>query len=283
MDASNPRRGGGVALLTHNRDDASLVYALGKTPEGVTAYLEYPEEHYPLAAGQSRTLTETCLAFHPGDWRQALAAYDAWRQTWYQPVHAQDSSQYLDGNITYYCLDWHEYFGQWRDGDGRAPQQAPLPRDLYRYALPSVRQFVFFCGSEDWTSDLKFPFFHGQPLYDVSWFLYAGPHLRDMRRALRLQTLYADCFSSERPAPDVATEVGGVQANAFPGAGRTVWTLYNTNYHTVRGVVLAVPHRAGAVYRDLWHDRVLQPRIEAEKALFELTLHPQEVGCVVQE
>jgi hypothetical protein len=193
------------------------------------------------------------------------------------------TSQYLDGNITYYCLYWNEYFGAWHDGDGRAPRQAPLPRDLYRYALPQVRQFIFLCGSEDWTSDQKFPFFNGEPLYDISWFLYAGPHLTDMRRALRLQTEYADCFSSSQPVPEVPTEVGGVYANAFPGRGRTIWTLYNANYATVRGTVLAVPHRPGAVYRDLWHDRVLQPEIKAGRALLKLALHPQEVGCVAQQ
>ena len=144
------------------------------------------------------------------------------------------SSQYLDGDITYYPLYWNEYFGQWHDGDGRAPQEAPLPRDLYRYALPNLRQFNFLCGSDDWSSDQKLPFFNGEPLYDITWFLYSGPHLTDMRRALRLQTKYSDCFASPTsPSRGAHGGSAGSTPMPSPGRGRTIWTLYNANYSTV--------------------------------------------------
>ena len=64
VDASNPRRGGGVSLLTRNLSCAPLVYALGKTASGVTTYLEYPEEYYRLPAGRGLSLTESRLLFH---------------------------------------------------------------------------------------------------------------------------------------------------------------------------------------------------------------------------
>ena len=509
VDASNARGGAGLSLLTHNRDNSPIEYALGKSARGVTAFIQYDPTYYRLEPGQARELTETCLVFHPGDWHQAMAAYREWLTTWYQPVRSQDkdwfrrlafmrvhltdkayswaipiydaekreyridsfiagdteymgglkpeivhlggwcdynrlvdgdflggdyavedytggaetlkaavsklqdaheiplsvymipdrcskqsrigqaigeqaalvredgskqhdehnwyvctdygpwrdhyieaavrtqrelglkalyvdvfgysgghrcyspdhghpvptsaaaatdrfirrlrealpadvaiwsefplgdvSSQYIDGNITYYSLYWNEYFGKTFDSTGRAPQHAPLPRDLYRYAFPDVRQFVFTCGMPDWASDQKFVFFDGQGLYDVSWFLYAGTHLDDMRRALRLQVEYSDCFASRSPMPDIRTERYGVHANAFPGDGRTAYTLYNTNYSTVRGAVLRVPHKPGMRYRDLWHDRPLEPEIVRGHAVLSVTLHPQQLGCILQE
>lgn len=83
--------------------------------------------------------------------------------------------------------------------------------------------------------------------------------------------------------PQVPTERVGVYANAFPGERRTVWTLYNARFTTVHGPVIAVPRVKGATYRDAWNDRVLTPKIAGGKAILSLTLHPQEVGCLLQE
>jgi hypothetical protein len=133
-----------------------------------------------------------------------------------------------------------------------------------------------------WASDSKFPFFNGEPLYDVSWFLYSGPNLPRIQHSLALQQEYADCFSSARPLMGVPTERWEVHANQFPGDGRTVWTLYNARYTTVRGPVLAVDHQPGATYHDAWNDEPLQPTIREGKAVLELELPPQGLGCVVQ-
>ena len=193
------------------------------------------------------------------------------------------TTQYLDGVINYYCLYWHEYFGRQYDREETAPGEAPVALNLYRYVFPHLKQFVFLCGSETGTaSDSKFPFFNGEGLYDISWFLYPSPHLDRMRKSLAVQTRYADCFSSDRPAMDVPTERAGVHANMFPGNGRTAWTLYNARYVTVRGPVIAVPHVEGARYYDAWNDRPLAPEIRDGKAVISLTLNPQDLGCVIQ-
>jgi len=84
-------------------------------------------------------------------------------------------------------------------------------------------------------------------------------------------------------APEVATEKWGVHANRLPGGGRTVWTLYNGRYATVRGPVIAVAHSPGATYCDAWNDIPLRPEIVGKRAIISQTLHPQALGCVVQE
>lgn len=193
------------------------------------------------------------------------------------------SARYSDGNIHYYCLNWHEYFSETHDAPETAPLLAGPALNTYRYVFPHVRQFIFLCGSENWSGECKFPFFNGEPLYDVSWFLYAGPNLALIRNALALQTAYADCFSSAAPAMEVPTERWGVHANAFPGEDRTAWTLYNARYTTVDGTVLRVPHVAGATYVDAWNHRPLDPFITGTTATIALRLEPQALGCVVQQ
>ena len=71
--------------------------------------------------------------------------------------------------------------------------------------------------------------------------------------------------------------------NLFPGKRRLLWTLYNGRPKTYSGVVLAVPHRDGARYRDAWSGRTLAPSIEDGVADISLTLDPQHPGCVVQD
>jgi hypothetical protein len=47
-------------------------------------------------------------------------------------------------------------------------------------------------------------------------------------------------------------------------------------------VVLAVPHKPGATYRDVWNDKELTPTIENGVAKIAVTIDPQQPGCVVQ-
>lgn len=201
---------------------------------------------------------------------------------WSEYPLPDQSARYIDGNIHYYPLNWHEFFSETGDQLQSAPPVTPTPQNAYRFAFPGVRQFVFPCGSEDWSTESLFAFFNGEALYDMGWSLYAGPVLTQMQRGLGLQHEYADCFSTDRPLMAVPTQQWEVHANAFPGAGRTVWTLFNARFTVVRGPVLALDHVPGATYRDAWHDRPLQPDIRRGKAIIELALQPQEFGCVVQ-
>ena len=47
-------------------------------------------------------------------------------------------------------------------------------------------------------------------------------------------------------------------------------------------VVLTVPQKPGAKYRDAWNGLELTPAIENGMARISLTLDPQQPGCVVQ-
>lgn len=201
---------------------------------------------------------------------------------WSEYPLPDQSAPYVDGNIHYYPLNWQEFFSTTGDQVQRAPQVTPTPYNAYRFVFPGVRQFIFPCGSENWSTEVHFAFFNGEALYDMGWSLYSERVLRHVQRSLALQHEYADCFRTHRPLMAVPTQQWEVHANAFPGDGRTVWTLFNARFTVVRGPVLAVDHVPGATYRDAWHDRPLQPDIRHGKAIITLTLQPQEFGCVVQ-
>jgi hypothetical protein len=189
---------------------------------------------------------------------------------------------YIDGNIHYYCLDWHEHFGQMYDQLDVAQPFAATAQNVYRYIFPHLKQLVFPCGISPWSGDSKFPFFNGEALYDCSWCLYAGRNLDRIKKSLAIQREYDDCFASAQPIPEVDTIEREVHANCFPGHHRVCWTLFNARYTTVRGPVLAVKHFPGATYHDAWNDMPLEPEIIGGRAVLTLTLHPQQLGCVVQ-
>ena len=88
------------------------------------------------------------------------------------------------------------------------------------------------------------------------------------------------CVAEDRR--EVDTLQREVHANCFPWHERTAWTLFNARYSTVRGPVLAVSHRPGATYYDAWNGAPLVPQVIGDRAVLKQTLHPQQLGCVVQ-
>lgn len=103
-----------------------------------------------------------------------------------------------------------------------------------------------------------------------------------VRKWLAIQRAYADGFASLHPEPLVATEAGEGCANAFPGEGRAVWTLFNARFSTDRGPVPTVDHRPGDTYYDVWNRTPLMPEIRNSQATISASLDPQDPGCVAR-
>ena len=197
------------------------------------------------------------------------------------------ASQYWDGFLSYDCIPLHEYMAESYDRPEAAPQwsEPTFALNAFRFLFPHVRQIVFPVGTEGVINNwryLKFLLFNGQGLFDTAWRLYDDSCRNHLARVIRLQRTFADCFDSTAPETLVPTSRRRVFANRFPGNRRTVWTLFNGRYRTVRGDLLHVPHIPGSTYRDAWNDRPLSPRIEGDKAVIELELPPQGIGCIVQ-
>ena len=98
MDAYNPAAGYGLELMTHNLEGAMMDYGLHKSASGITYYIQYPAPWQMMAPGESRTLAETSLLLHTGDWHQAFALYKRWCATWRRPVKS--------GNLDWWLRSW---------------------------------------------------------------------------------------------------------------------------------------------------------------------------------
>jgi hypothetical protein len=193
-------------------------------------------------------------------------------------------SQFWDCVISYYdCAGAAQSIAPTYD-QRPAGEAVSVPLvDLYRFVFPRVVQLVLPQGISDssW-HNLKFIFFNGHAHYDSFWDRFESKGQEFMNQAFRIKKEYRDCFSSDSPEMLIPTSQAGLIANKFPGKGRTVWTLYNQRFVTMRGRVLAVDHLEGATYHDAWNGRALEAVIEGGKASLSLELDPQGVGCVVQ-
>ena len=163
----------------------------------------------------------------------------------------------------------------------------PVPVRLGRFAFPDFKVLqIIVCDLPVGTNEeaIRQVFFNGDGFWiqgepDPWWQPEA---LSVLRKCIAILREHADAFASDRCEPLVPTLVGGVFANKFEGESKTVWTLYNANWRSVSGEVLAVPHEKGARYFDAWNGKEIKPRIVGKTAYLRLTVEPHGVGCVVQ-
>ena len=180
-------------------------------------------------------------------------------------------SQFQDGSFTYAMLSARQ-------------AAARVPLNLTRFALPDFKTIeILFCDKPtgSWATGVKWVFFNGEALWlegpASEWF---EPETRAaIRQCHRILRQHRDAFTTGRPVPLVPTLRGGVYANAFPVAGKTVYTLYNSRHRTVRGDVLEVPWQKDAAWEDVWHGKPALVRRLGAKAILSTELEPNGVGC----
>lgn len=215
-----------------------------------------------------------------GEWeltRRIREAVPAKIATYCEYVPADVACQWLDGAFGHVPLYGH------RNG---YDEVAPHYVNLHRFVFPDFKTFQLIYSvpleNGNWYL-LKYPFFDGDGYYLKSTCLQSDEHSRDFhRRIFRLQHAYADAFTSSDVEPLVHTEVPNLFANRFSTTGKTVWTLYNANYRTVRGHLMTVRHRAGARYVDAWNEQPVGAEIGDTSARLSFEVGPRGVSCVVQ-
>ena len=67
------------------------------------------------------------------------------------------------------------------------------------------------------------------------------------------------------------------------GTGRTVWTFYNANPHSVQGRVLSLPADPDVTYYDAYYDRPVTPVVKGNRHLVGPVIWPHDIGCLVRE
>lgn len=205
---------------------------------------------------------------------------------WSEYPFTDVASQYADGCIEYYFFTLHETFARRYNASDRADDLfMEMPMSIGRYALPRYRRFGLpvYIQADNKPGQVDAIFVNGEVFHEDTWHLHHSRIRERINRAYVVKHQYTDCFSTEDPVPHVETAASGITANLFPAESRNLWTLYNGRPKTYTGIVLRVPHRDGATYRDAWNDVALTPSIHNGIAEISLTIDPQQPGCVVQE
>lgn len=187
------------------------------------------------------------------------------------------NSQYQDGSFTYWV-------GNATTNDN--PSRLNLPR----FALPDYKVFDILNVDNPVGNNPQLymsVFFNGEGIWlegsvtNTAWFPTNVCSVITQTHAILRS--YADAFRSTNPTPLVATLNTNIYANQFPGANRTVWTLYNAGSQTVTGEILMVTNKSNYRFYDAWNNQFLAPRISGTNAYLTLTILPSSAGCVVQE
>ncbi len=205
---------------------------------------------------------------------------------WTEYPFTDVASQYADGCLQYYFLDLNQTFARRYNRSDRADDLfTEMPLSIGRYVLTRYRTFGLpvYIEAGNKPSQIDAVFVNGEPFHEDTFRLHHSRLRVRINRAYVLKREHADCFSSDNPRPWVETAAPGLTANLFPGDNRKLWTLFNGRPKTYSGLVLTVPHRTGATYRDAWNEVDLTPTIEDGMAQIALTIDPQQPGCVVQD
>ncbi|HUB34909.1 MAG TPA: hypothetical protein VMA31_17865, partial [Bryobacteraceae bacterium] len=139
--------------------------------------------------------------------------------------------------------------------------------------------------SRDKTDDLQYAFFNGigYVSWENIWGIWNQITPRDaeaLRRVAAIQRRFAAHMVSADWEPHTPVMQYGVFASKFPLAASTVWTFVNRNEYPIEGEQIAVPHRAGRRYYDLWHGVELQPRLAGETAVLRFAMEGNGFGAV---
>ena len=165
-------------------------------------------------------------------------------------------------------------------------EQHAIPINLTRFALPDFKVFELISehGLGDNVQAVRLCFFNGNGVYlsgDAEK-RFAPATLGMIRKTHALLRSHRDAFTSMNPTPLVPTEHDALVANRFPGTDRVVWTLYNSGNTDIACPGLRVPHRPGATYHDVWHDRPIKPVMQAADAVLPVSIRSRDVGFIEQ-
>lgn len=195
------------------------------------------------------------------------------------------NSQYQDGAFTYAISN---YCGDHGDFRRISDDISSVHLNLFRFAFPDFKTFEIIACDKPIGSDcqsVKQIFFNGEGIWlegtSDEWF--APETRRFIAKMHSILISHEDAFLSMNPMPLVPTLHQDIYANQFPSDTKTVWTLYNAGYSTVRGEFMAIEHVSDSRYFDIWNESDLEFRLDSGLAYITLELGPQDVGCIMQK
>jgi gamma-glutamyl hercynylcysteine S-oxide synthase len=168
----------------------------------------------------------------------------------------------------------------------KAPNEVIPPVAKFKWLEP--RHMINYENrwGRDRNHDLQYIFFNGigYNAWENVWGIWNQFTPRDaeaLRRIAMIERRFAPLMVSMDWQPYARTLQAGVFASRFPSDSLALWTLVNRNEYHVAGEQLAVPHRDGARYYDVWHGVALQPRVAGELATFNFAIEARGFGALL--
>ena len=168
----------------------------------------------------------------------------------------------------------------------KAPNEVIPPVAKWKWLEP--RHMINYENrwGRDRNHDLQYIFFNGigYNAWENVWGIWNQLTPRDaeaLRRIAMIERRFAPALVSMDWRPYEHTLQAGVFASRFPTGGYTLWTLVNRHEYAVAGEQIALPHRDGTQYYDAWHGVPLQPRLDGDRAVFDLALEGRGFGALL--
>jgi iron(II)-dependent oxidoreductase len=206
--------------------------------------------------------------------REFLAASAAQR---YPLVLEPENHLQRDEMLSFNTMSW----GYWRY------QSVPV---VSKYKWLEPRHMVNVCErwAQDRTDGLQSAFFNGvgYESWENVWGIWNQITPRDaaaLRRISLIFRTFPALLVSPHWEPHVATLQESVYASMFPGESRTLWLFVNRGRQDAGGHQLAVRHRAGVRYYDLWHGVELQPNLSGTTELLSFEMEARGYGAVLAD
>jgi len=158
--------------------------------------------------------------------------------------------------------------------------------DKFRWLEP--RHMVNIQGrwNRDKTDDLQFAFFNGEgwESWENVWGIWNGVTQRDgeaTRRVATIERAMAPFLVSQDWRPFYEMQRYGVFASRWPLGEQALWTIVNRNQYDVDERQMAIPHKEGTRYFDLYHGVELKPELEGGHAVLSFATEAHGYGAIL--
>lgn len=182
-----------------------------------------------------------------------------------------------DEALAWNLMTWGQYNGQYSFAPG-----------VDRFRWLETRHMVHI--SDRWnrskTDNLQFAFFNGEgwESWENIWGIWNGvtPHDGEAtRRVATIERGLAKFLISADWEPFTPMLRYGVFASRWPLRNETAWTIVNRSQYDIDGRQIAVPHRDGIRYFDLYHGVELRPEREGDSDVLSFHLEARGFGAIL--
>ena len=186
-----------------------------------------------------------------------------------------------DESLAWSALSWND----WVTWEGKPYPFIPMV-SKNKWMEPRHLANVTDRFTRDKTDSLQHAFFNGQgyaSLENIWGFWYPNsPHDSEaILRFTRIERTMADFLRDPGWEPHSPMLQAGVFASRFPKGTAAFWAIVNRNEYEITGPQLAVPHKDGVHYYDLWHGTELKPASEHGQDVLSFSLEGLGYGAIL--